>query len=371
MERYVKEDTDWLSLLRGLNFVFIMFCHFEYQAFDYAYGTCIQAQWQRGEGFLQTLLLGLWGKYFFAMMCLVSGAVTAIQVVQGKAGKPLQFMVKRYIRMQLPAFVMGLVFILTDLLTYRRYTWSMILRGLFVLGSKVFDDHLFALIDFYIGGLVVYLVFYFLPDKRKLRVLILSLIGLGGFLWLGGQNREEMWIFPTILGGVLYEILQFIGRWEEDHGRMLTADSAKTEWNKKRLLWLIFFIPVVFFRRGHESYIMYWRDTLCWLVTMPVMRLTGFHLILNRIYKRPWVKGIDRMGFSIFCVHGWINTYIVATLMRLYRAELPGNLVFPYIVGFMTLIVLTNWGARFMYRYVEQGLYKKIIGKLYPKNNQI
>ena len=344
------EDTQWLSALRLFVMFVVLFCHFEYQAYEYAYGTNLEIVWLSEDSPLQFWLYGIYGKYFFAMMCLVSGAVAALQTVNGKAGKPVQYAVKRYIRLQLPVFAMSFVYIATDLLTYRRYTASMILKGMFVLGDCSLDDHLWALIDFYIGSFVVYLIYYFLPKRKILRILLMLAIAAGGFVWLGGNTSNYLWIFPTVLGGVLYEILDFIAVREQD----IPAKFA----------WLLLLIPVMILRRGHESFIMYWRNTACMLVVVPLMRLTGFHRLLNKLYSTKTVHEWGAMSFSIFCIHGWINTYIVATLMRLYGNELSEHLAFPYIIGFMTLLVLTFWASRIMYQYVERDLYRKISAKI-------
>ena len=174
-----KKQLEFLNTLRFLAVIVIVFAHFNYQCFSHYFDqNILESFCYHPTSWLYWLFYGVTGKYAVAMMCIISGWLVAKKFYR-KAVDMGKFILNRYIRLMLPIFITGSIYILIRLMQGNQMTLSTYLNGVFWLGNNGINEHLGYILDFFLGNVFIALLTYLFSNKKYFPLLYIPLILFG------------------------------------------------------------------------------------------------------------------------------------------------------------------------------------------------
>lgn len=359
MKQKIRE-TEYISLLRWVAIAFIVWAHFEYQVFGLYTGTSLEQKYFFPPAPASYVFYGLTGKYALSVLCLVSGYLMKMQCEKGKIGSFFSFAWKRYVRLLLPITGTGICYIMLDAMTNRNYTWKDIFSGLFLLGSSSFDQHVFAIFYFWIGNLMIVLLYKFFGKKKCCNVLLECMLSgmivvlvLKRWRFLDSLSVEQilkhqllltiyqenlLWIAAALLGATTYTVNQWL--------------SGKTT---KKLQWCYFIllIPIYFLPRGEESQMIWVRDILAGMCLITLIEQTKIKNWLNHLSSRRFFQWIMPLSYGMFVTHGIVNTAITQPLTQLLLQK-GFTLVPVYLISYTAMVVGVLLMSLFIHSFWEK-----------------
>ena len=105
-----KERYDYIDTLRLWSILFIVLSHFDGECFYYLTGISMMQTHLARDGKLGLLMYGWTGKYALALLCVISGFLTAMKYAGKKECDVGEFIISRYFRLMLPVMVSGFLF---------------------------------------------------------------------------------------------------------------------------------------------------------------------------------------------------------------------------------------------------------------------
>ena len=337
-----KEKYHYIDTLRFLAICFIVFAHFDGECFQYFMGSTLSQLYFTKDSATGWLLYGWNGKYALALLCVISGFLSAMKCSRSDSDAG-EFVITRYLRLMLPVMGANLIFGIWLNLLGEQIDVAMYLKSSLTPGLTGTNRNLWCIGSFLIGNILICLLEKIRNKRSMGNWSYLPLLAVLLIL-------QDPWLFAVVLGGFVYEF---------------------AEWMKeKRLInnwWLLGIIPLVWWLpRGEESTLMYYRDILAAAVIM-----AAFHClpVLQRIMEWKWLGKFKQYSYSLFVVHGMTLFLLGPTweiVQKLGIHGFYGVFVSLFLMTFAIDLVI----AIVVYYIFEEKAYKMIVKCLLPRKKQ-
>lgn len=277
------------------------------------------------------IFFGITGKYAVAMMCIISGLLVAKKFYR-KAVDFGKFILNRYLRLMLPVFFAGTIFVIIKLIQGYEISIQEYLNGVFWLGDKSINEHLGYIVDFFIGNIFIALITYLFSNKRYFPLLYIPIIILL-------YNMEKIWILSTVMGGLTYHLCEII-----------KEKKLYKYWYIMILVPILWWLP-----RGEEGNRIYLRDTIaCSLIVITLYCIPSLQKFLN------WnkIKSIKKISYSLFVTHGLVNILFSGWLVQYFKEiNIISNVYLLQIVLFLIVLIIDLVISSIVYYIAEYKLY--------------
>ncbi len=336
-----KDKYHYIDTLRFLAICFIVFAHFDGECFQYFMGSTLSQSYFSRDSVTGGLLYGWTGKYALALLCVISGFLSAIKCSRSNCDTA-EFIIKRYLRLMLPIMGTNLIFgcwlaVLGESINIGMYVKSSLIPGL--AGT---NRHLWCIGSFLVGNILI----CFLNKIRTGNARIWLYLPLLAVLLI----LQDPWLFAVVLGGFAYELAQKL--------------KEKQIINN---LWLLGIVPLVWWLpRGEETTLMYYRDMLAAAVIM-----ISFHClpVLQKIMAWKWLNKLKKYSYSLFIVHG-MTLFLLGPVWKVIQQlgiyDFHGVFVSFFVMIFAIDLVI----AIVIYYLFEENLYKKLVKLLLSNENK-
>lgn len=338
-----KKQLEYLNTLRFMAVIFIVFAHFNYQVFGKIMEKNILDSFFYNKSlWTYYLLSGFKGKYAVAMMCIISGFLTTMKF-RDKKVEFSSFIFKRYIRLMLPIIFVNTIFVVIRKITGYNYSLHDYLLGILYPGSITINDHLYCIGEFFIGNILIGIILDIIPNKKIQAIIFVLMLPIL-------YKMEKIWVMAILIGALTYAICEYL---KERH--------------IFKYVYILILIPLIWYLPiGTESNKLYFRcATACAISIISIYCLP----ILEKIFNCNRLKTIKKSSYSIFVVHGLINTLIgeqlVMNIQRIFSVE---NLYILEIITFIVLLVIDLIISMIINYLIENKLYKKIVTLVFNKN---
>lgn len=273
-----REKLDYIDTLRFLATFFIVFVHFDNECFSYFMDSTVSAKLFSPDYWTGWFLYGVTGKFALAVMCIISGFLTAMKYAGKKECDVGAFFISRYLRLMVPALVLNLMFALRHLFVGESVDILLCIKAGIIPGIMDMNRNLWCIDSFLIGNFLVCLLFYL---RTRIKWADWLYLPLSVILIV----TDQTWVFAVLAGGFSFVLADFLKRK-----------------NRVKSWWLIGILPVLWLLiRGEESTVMYYRDILAGVIIM----ITFYCIpVLQKIFAMKWLRPIKRTGYSLFLVHG-------------------------------------------------------------------
>lgn len=363
-----KRTTEWLSFFRCLAILFIIWAHYEYQVFALYEGTNLSMKYFFPPAKSACFFYGITGKYALAVLCVISGYITALQCRNGKIKSVVSYTLTRYVRLLLPITGVAVLYIIAHIVTGGELRIQKALQGLFLLGSDAFDRHLFAILYFFLGNILI--VFLFRVSGKRTKVYGLSLLGISMVLlvlvlkrWrlLGGFTTEEIlkyqWLFRIYQENLIWIAATMLGAFA----------ATFSEWylkSKKRSWWfLLLLIPAYYLVRGEESTVIYVRDILAAVCVILAVDLSKASCVFNKLAQGTVMKPLTAISYGMFVSHGIVNSYFSQPFLASIQRSVEGVWV-RYVLGLASMTVVTVFVSSIVHIIMEKKLYQYLVSSV-------
>ncbi|MGN1147311.1 MAG: acyltransferase family protein [Lachnospiraceae bacterium] len=316
-----REKYDYIDTLRFLATLLIVFVHFDCECFNYFMGSTVSEKLFSPEYWTGWILYGCTGKFALAVLCIISGFLTAMKY-HGKENCDVgAFLISRYLRLMLPVLVLNILFVIRQLCVGEPVDILMCLRAGIVPGDMTVNRNLWCIDSFLIGNVLVCLLCYL---KNRIKWADWLYLPVMAVLLLAGQT----WVLAVVAGG-----LSFIA------ASLLKEKKIVNYW------WLIGIIPFLWWLiRGEETDIMYYRDILAGFIIMIVFYCLP---VLQKIFAFKHMKALKKISYSLFIVHG-MTLFIVGPSWNLlqmlgissYAGTFIGLFALVFLFDLLVAIVL-------------------------------
>lgn len=337
-----KDKYDYIDTLRFLAICFIIFAHFDGECFQYFMGSTLSQLYFTKDSATGWLLYGWNGKYALALLCVISGFLSAMKCSRGDYDTG-EFVITRYLRLMLPVMGANLIFGIWLTVLGEKIDVAMYLKSSLTPGLTGTNRNLWCIGSFLIGNILICLL-------GKVR----NRSGMGIWLYFPLLAvlllLQDPWLFAVVLGGFTYEFAQW-----------LKEKQIVNHW------WLLGIIPLVWWLpRGEESTVMYYRDILAAAIIM-----IAFHClpVLQRIMNWKGLCKIKQFSYSLFIVHGMTLFLLGPTwgvVQKLGIYSFYGVFVSLFLMTFAIDLVI----AIVLYYLFEVNAYKMLVKWLLPKSRQ-
>lgn len=274
-----KDKYHYIDTLRFLAIFFIVFMHFDNECFHYFMGSTMTEKYFSRDYWTGWLLFGWTGKCALALLCIISGYLTAMKFEDLQECDLAEFVIRRYLRLMLPVLGVNVFFGLWQVLASAgEVDWMLYIRAGLVPGMSDVNRNLWCINDFLVSNIIVCLIAY--VRKRNTRAGWIYLPVLAILVLMG-----RIWMFAGVAGGLCY----------------LTSTKMK----EKKLVnswWLAGLVPFMWLLvRVEEGTTAYYRD-----IAAAFLLMVSFHCIpgMQRVFAFKWMKGVKKFSYSLFVVHG-------------------------------------------------------------------
>lgn len=340
--------TEWLNLLRFLSIFFIVWSHFDNRIFAEVHpdGLNIQRLFFFPPAAWSRIFYGYTGKYAVAMLCVLSGFVTAWVCRHKDTGSLLQFAVKRYLRLILPVCGMSVLYLAVRSLSGSgSYTFYEIVSGLFLLGSDTFSGYNWCLPAFFTGNILIRILSRQEEKTGKIRPEARCMILLAGLLcgFLAAYKLYNSWLFWTmaVLSGFLvYECYTLI--------------DIRLPWYVTVLLLIVmYWLP-----RGEESMKIYLRCTVASCIAVYVLlHMRSLTERLSSFCRKKNAVAVLGYSYSLFIVHGFtMNLFLEQVIDRVHTWT--GYWWLTYAVTFTGKLALDLFLSAVIHALFEKKIYR-------------
>lgn len=288
-----KEKLDYIDTLRFLATFLIVFAHFDAECFNYFMQSTVTSKFFFPGYWTGWILFGHTGKYALAILCTISGFLTAMKCYGSQKCDVGAFVIGRYLRLMIPVLFTNLLAMLHQVATGGTVDILRYIKEGLTPGNMEINRNLWCIGAFFIGNLLVCLLCYLKGNIDRGDWLYLPLLAV---LALMGQT----WIFAVVMGGLSYVVAVWC-----------------REKSFFRIWHLVIIVPVLWLLiRGYESELMYYRDILAGFVIM----VTFYCLpALQKLCAFPHLKWVKKMSYSLFLVHG-MTLFIVGPIWNLIHS---------------------------------------------------
>lgn len=316
-----RAKYDYIDTLRFLAIMFIVFVHFDNECFQYFWGSTISAKLFSPDYWTGWILYGHTGKYALAILCIISGFLTAMKYHGRENCDVGAFLVSRYLRLMVPVFILNMMFMVRQLIVGEPVDVLLSIRAGIIPGMMEVNRNLWCIGSFLFGNLLVCLLSYLKTRVEWADALYFLVMAV---LVLTGQT----WTMAVVAGGGSFILASFI--------------------KEKKLLnswWLIGIIPFLWcLIRGEESELMYYRNILAGVIVMITFHCIPF---LQRLFAWKHIKALKNISYSLFIVHG-MTLFIVGPAWNLlqgmginsYRGTFIGLFLIVFLFDLLVSVVL-------------------------------
>lgn len=334
-----KERYDYIDTLRLCSILFIVLSHFDGECFYYLTGISMMQTHLARDGKLGLLMYGWTGKYALALLCVISGFLTAMKYAGKKECDVGEFIISRYFRLMLPVMVSGFLFGIVLKLTGEPVNVSAYLKTALIPGWSEANRNLWCIGSFLVGNILICLICYL--QRRGFRPMVLY-PGLLMLLVLLG----DVWLLAVVAGGFCYE-----AAWR------LRQSGLAENW------WLLGILPMVWLLpRGEESTVIYYRD-----IAAAMLIVAAFYClpVLQRLFACRFLKPLKKCCYSLFVVHGMTLFLLGAAWNLVQRLGISsGGGIF--ISLFAIIFCIDLLAAYVVYYLSEVKLYRTIVKRFLP-----
>lgn len=337
-----KDKYDYIDTLRFLAICFIVFAHFDGECFQYFMGGTLSQLYFTKDSATGWLLYGWTGKYALALLCVISGFLSAMKCSRSDSDVG-EFMITRYLRLMLPVMGANLIFGIWLTILGEKIDVAMYLKSSLTPGLTGTNRNLWCIGSFLIGNVLICLL-----SKVRSR----SGMGSWGYFPLLAVLLllQDPWLIAVVLGGFTYELAQW-----------LREKQLVNNW------WLLGIIPLVWWLpRGEENTLMYYRD-----ISAAAIIMITFHCLpmLQRIMDWKGLRKIKQFSYSLFIVHGMTLFLLGPTwgvVQKLGISGFYGVFISLFLMTFAIDLVI----AIVVYYLFEVNAYKMLVKWLLPKRGQ-
>ena len=328
-----KENLDYIDTLRFLATFLIVFAHFDAECFGYFMQSTVTEKFFFPGCWIGSILFGHTGKYALAVLCTISGFLTAMKYYGSQKCDVGAFVIGRYLRLMVPVLFTNFLSMLYVAVTGGKVNVLQYLRAGLTPGNMEINRNLWCIGAFFVGNLLVCLLCYLKERIRWADWLYLPLLAV---LALMGQT----WIFAGAAGGLSY-----------------VAAVRLREKGWMRGWHLVVIVPAVWLLiRGYESDLMYYRDILAGFLIM----VTFYCLpVLQKLFAFRHFRWIKKMSYSLFIIHG-MTLFIVGPVWNLIQS-LGIRSYYGIFVSMFLLIFLFDFALAVVVYYLAEG---KLCGAL-------
>lgn len=340
--------TEWMNLIRFISIFFIVWSHYENRAFAEVIpsGLNIQRMFFFPPSLTSYIFYGYTGKYAVAMLCVISGFITAWTCSRKKAQSFPRFFAKRYLRLMLPVQGISIIYlVINGLFGSKVYTAGEILKGLFLPGAYTICDYYWCLSAFLLGNCLIY--FLDRCDEKtqewnsymKLAVLFAFVAG-GLLVSYKIYNSQMFWMMVVVSGYFVYELYE------------------KVDW--KLPGYMVFFCVILLYwlPRGEESLKLYMR--YCAASCLFLYMMLNRQRILEKVSvfcKRKRVAALLEYSFSLFLVHGLTQQIFIDSLISGIQSW-TGQWWITYILSFCLKMMIDFFFAMIIHQLFETKIYR-------------
>jgi len=324
--------------------LFIVFSHFDHECFQYFLGFAMSDIYLSKGGKLGWLMYGWTGKAALALLCVISGFLTAMRYSGQKEYDGGFFVITRYLRLMLPVAGTNLLFGIVFLFKGIEISVPDYIRSAVVPGMNNVNRNLWCIGSFLVGNLLVYLLCY-LQSKGK------KMIWLYPLLLVLLMAIQSPWTLAVVAGG----------------GGFLLAERLQEKGFVKG--WMLVLIAPFFWwlLRGEESTLLYYRDILAGvllLVTIYCMKP------LQRLFAGKVWKPLKKCSYSLFVVHGMTLFLLGATwqLVQMLGISSPKGI---FVVLFLLTFGIDLVAAGVIYYLFEVKIYWWAVSLLLSDRNTV
>lgn len=322
-----REKYDYIDTLRFLATFLIVFAHFDGECFNYFMQSTVTEKFFFPGYWTGWFLFGHTGKYALAILCIISGFLTAMKYYGSQKCDVGAFVIGRYLRLMVPILFTNLLAMIYCIATGTAVDILHYIKTGLTPGNMEVNRNLWCMGAFFIGNLLVCLLCYLKDRVEWADWLYLPLLGV---LALMGQT----WIFAAAAGGLSYIVAVRC----KEKGFLHT-------WH------LVFIVPVLWLViRGYESELMYYRDILAGFIVMAV-----FYCLpaLQKLFAWKRIKWIKKMSYSLFIVHG-MTLFIVGPIWNLIQSwGIQGY--YSIFVSMFILVFLFDFAIAVVVYYLAEG----------------
>lgn len=344
--RQKELPTYWLNGIRFLSVLYVLWTHYEYLVFAEVHpsGINIEKIFFEPPALSSWLLYGYTGKYAVAVLCVISGFVTACSLDHKKEIHIWDYCLKRYLRIMLPVMGMGMFTLIYMKMSGENMPITDILTGIFCPGSRVFYGYFWCLSAFLIGNYAVLLCKKLINMKWEKSlgggILLVVLVLVNYAIWYKLYIWDLVWATSVIAGYCLYEL---VNRYEIHIPYIFLLI----------LLGICWWLP-----RGEESLKIYIRDAISACILLMIMFNTQWIYRLNSICKKRHISNIFKYSYSLYVVHGFSLEYFACDMLSSIQ-YITNNWWLSYLVAFGLKTLFDFLLAIFFYHLFEKMLYKK------------
>lgn len=334
-----KERYDYIDTLRLCSILFIVLSHFDGECFSYLTGISMMQTHLSKDGRLGLLMYGWTGKYALALLCVISGFLTAMKYARRKECDVGEFIITRYFRLMLPVMANCFLFGIVLKVIGEPVNVSAYLKTSVIPGWSEANRNLWCIGSFLIGNILICLICYLQEYGFRRMALYIGLLLL--LVLLG-----DVWLAATVAGGFCFEI-----------ALRLKQSGLVGNW------WLLGIVPMVWILpRGEESTVMYYRD-----IAAAVLIMTAFYClpVLQRLFACKFLKPLKKCCYSLFIVHG-MTLFLLGPAWNLVQrlGISSGGGIF---ISLFTIIFCIDLLAAYVVYYLsEVKLYRTIVKRFLP-----
>lgn len=338
--------TNWLNAVRFFAVLYVLWTHYEYEIFAEVHplGQNIEKLFFMPPSPSSWLLYGYTGKYAVAVLCVISGFVTAYSLNHKNKTSVVYYFVTRYLRIMLPVvgiclFTLAFLFI-RDGMVY--YDIAYIVKGMFLPGSKNFYGYFWCLSSFLIGNYLIFILHHLLKKASvKARLSILGVfIVLNYCVWYKLYIWDLVWAISVLTGYWIYEFVQNYKLFLPYGIRIFS-------------LLVVWWLP-----RGDESLKIYIRDTVAVCIIITLLLNSRVVNRLNNISNQKIPAKIFGYSYSLYVVHGFSMNYFAIDL-TIGLQNVFNQWWITYIISFL-IKTLFDFGFAVMLNCLfEKLIYKK------------
>lgn len=338
-----KREFDYIDTLRFLAIFFIVFAHFDGECFNYFMHSTVTEKFFFPGHWLSFILFGHTGKYALAILCIISGFLTAMKYYREEQCDVGAFVIGRYLRLMVPVLFTDLVFWAYLLCTGGNGNILDYIRPGLTPGNMGINRNLWCIGAFFIGNLIVCLLCYLKNRTRFADWLYLPVLGI---LALMGQ----IWVFAAVAGGLSYVVAAWCK--EKDFLRC---------WH------LVGIIPILWLLiRGYESDFMYYRDILAGFIIM----ISFYCLpVLQKIFAFKHIRWIKKKSYSLFIVHG-MTLFIVGPVWNLIQSWGITGYYSIFITMFL-MVFLFDFGIAVVVYYLAEVKICGVLQKVFLPSGRV
>lgn len=333
------DKYDYIDTLRFLAIFLIVLLHFDGECYQYFTGFSMTEIYFAKDSSAGLVLYGLTGKYALAMLCIISGFLTALKC-RKRTPDVGRFIFGRYLRLMLPAMGCNLLIALLLLLRGEAFELVSYIKGSFVPGFSGVNRNLWCIGSFMIGNILL-CIWYDLKGRSKNAVwLILPMLIVAVLI-------GDPWLFATLAGGLSFETAE-----------LLRTRRLFKEW------WLLLLIPVIWWLpRGEESTLIHYRQILAAFLVMVMFRCLPF---LQKVFAWKSMRILKNYSFSLFVAHG-MTLFMVGTAWELVTGLGIAGYRGLFAALFLAMFVIDLLAAVVIYYLFEVLIYQRINRWLFPE----